>query len=219
MKTAQNSSRPTGRNRSTAARAAGLGALAFLLCSLSPLRAASVSAEIVVRDAPPEPRAERMIERERPSARHVWVPGYWSWQGSRHTWVAGRWELPPREHAVWVAPRWEHRDNGYVFVAGSWQDGGSAVSVVAPVAMPPAPTPVADEVVVQVAPPPLRREERIARPSPEHHWIDGYWEWRGSKHEWVAGHWEVPPHGHTEWVAPRWERRGNGYVFIRGFWR
>jgi hypothetical protein len=75
---------------------------------------------IVVQVAPPPPRREIVLERERPSPRHVWIKGYWVWRGSKHEWVVGHWELPPRANAVWVEPRWEQRGNGYVFIAGFW---------------------------------------------------------------------------------------------------
>jgi hypothetical protein len=71
--------------------------------------------------APPPPRREVIVERERPSPRHVWVAGYWAWRGGRHVWVSGHWELPPRPGMVWIAPRWEHRGGGYVFVSGRWR--------------------------------------------------------------------------------------------------
>ena len=51
--------------------------------------------QALVRDAPPPPRAEVMLVR--PSPRHVWIAGYWHWQGNRYGWVRGHWMLPPRE--------------------------------------------------------------------------------------------------------------------------
>ena len=74
-------------------------------------------------------------------------------------------------------------------------------------------------VFIAVPPPPLREEVIVARPSPAHVWIRGYWVWREGRHVWLAGHWERPPHPHAVWVAPRWERRREGYVFIEGCWR
>lgn len=76
---------------------------------------------VIIKEAPPPPRREVIVERERPSPRHVWVAGYWSWEGRSHVWIPGHWELPPHPHAVWVEPRWERRGEGYVFIQGVWR--------------------------------------------------------------------------------------------------
>jgi hypothetical protein len=73
-----------------------------------------------ILEAPPPPRHEEMVERDRPSRDHVWVAGYWANRHGKHEWVAGHWEVPPRGRTVWVEPRWEKRDRGYVFIEGSW---------------------------------------------------------------------------------------------------
>ena len=74
---------------------------------------------IVLRDPQPPPRHEMMMPR--PSSRHLWIEGFWTWQAGRQVWISGHWELPPRERAVWVAPRWDHRREGYVFIEGYWR--------------------------------------------------------------------------------------------------
>ena len=74
-----------------------------------------------VLQAPPPPRREVIVERERPSHEHVWIKGYYVWREGRHVWIAGHWERPPHPHAVWIEPRWEHRERGYVFVEGIWR--------------------------------------------------------------------------------------------------
>jgi len=93
---------------------------------------------------------------------------------------------------------------------------------------PPPPTPayveapapaVSGTISIQVAPPPLRREVVVVRPSPRHVWVPGYWGWRGGRHVWIDGRWMLPPRGRAVWVAPRWEHRHGNYVFIEGFWR
>jgi hypothetical protein len=82
------------------------------------LALSTVSAEIVVRIAPPKVRVEN--HGSRPSPNHVWVSGYHSWDGNRYNWNGGRWEQPPRAHAHWVAHHWVHRGNGWVLVEGRW---------------------------------------------------------------------------------------------------
>jgi hypothetical protein len=74
---------------------------------------------VVTTQAPPAMQSEPVLER--PSSRHVWVPGYWSYRDSRYVWIAGRWDLPPRDDARWVAPRWEREGSGYRFYEGYWE--------------------------------------------------------------------------------------------------
>ncbi len=69
----------------------------------------------VVVQAPPAPQPEAVPER--PSTRHVWIPGYWTWQNSRYAWMAGHWEVPPFTGAVWVAPRYHGRN----YYRGHWR--------------------------------------------------------------------------------------------------
>ena len=73
---------------------------------------------IVVTQTPPALQTETVLAR--PSAQHVWIPGYYTWRENRYVWIAGRWELPPRTEAVWVAPRWERESGGYRFYEGYW---------------------------------------------------------------------------------------------------
>jgi hypothetical protein len=77
----------------------------------------------IVLEAPPSPRQEVIIERDRPSRDHVWVRGYWINRHGHHEWVAGHWEVPPRGRTVWIEPRWERRGRGYIFIEGYWTVG------------------------------------------------------------------------------------------------
>jgi hypothetical protein len=74
-------------------------------------------------------------------------------------------------------------------------------------------------VSVHSAPPPLRYEVRVARPSPRHVWVSGHWDLRGGRYVWVSGRWVVPPRAGAVWVKPRYQRRGGGFVYVRGYWR
>lgn len=80
-------------------------------------------------------------------------------------------------------------------------------------------TVVAEEIIVNVAPPRAIVERRPRAPSHGHVWIAGYHRWDGHAYAWVPGRWELPPHPHGVWVAARWEHRHDGYVFIEGHWR
>jgi hypothetical protein len=77
------------------------------------------AADIYIHVGPPHAVKER---RGHPPGRdHVWIAGYYLWDGNRHVWVPGRWELPPRPHARWEPHRWVHRHEGWVFVEGHWR--------------------------------------------------------------------------------------------------
>src|SRR5262245_49867986 len=71
-----------------------------------------------VRVAPPVVREEVRVAA--PSPRHVWVGGYWRWNGRRHLWIAGHWAVPPRGYRVWIGPRWVPEGGVYVFHPGYW---------------------------------------------------------------------------------------------------
>jgi hypothetical protein len=73
---------------------------------------------VVVTQAPPAAPQEPILER--PSAQHVWIPGYYTYRDNRYVWISGRWEIPPRADAKWIAPRWEKESNGYRFYEGHW---------------------------------------------------------------------------------------------------
>ena len=83
------------------------------------LACSAASADIVIRIGPP-----RVVIEKRPpppSRDHVWVSGYYRWDGNAYAWTPGRWEQPPRPHAHWVAHRWVHRREGWVLVEGHWR--------------------------------------------------------------------------------------------------
>jgi len=74
---------------------------------------------VVVPQEPPPLRVE--VKPARPHPDHVWVGGYWNWQGGRHVWVAGRWTAPVRRGAVWVPDRWDRAPGGWRRVPGRWR--------------------------------------------------------------------------------------------------
>ena len=74
--------------------------------------------EVVVVKPPPPLRVEVVLAR--PSARHVWVPGYWIWSDG-YVWMPGVWMAPPEPAAVWVAPRFETRSGVSVYISGYWK--------------------------------------------------------------------------------------------------
>lgn len=97
----------------------GFLAAAVLAAVLSGARVASAD-RVIIRVEPPAPRHEVIITR--PGRDHVWVPGYWSWDGGAYVWVGGSWQLPPRRHARWVPGRYRHfRHGGWEWIPGHWR--------------------------------------------------------------------------------------------------
>ena len=73
--------------------------------------------------APPPPRVE--IVGVAPYPGHIWITGYWGWNGRAHHWVPGRWEAPRQGHR-YVLHRWEPQGKGWREDPGRWerQDNG-----------------------------------------------------------------------------------------------
>jgi len=98
-----------------------LTAAAFLIstAAFTPVHAQSRTEIIVVKQAPPPLRAEKM-----PAARRgfEWIPGYWDWNGRRYTWVAGHYEKA-RPGQVYARPEWRRDRNGWVLERGGWRSG------------------------------------------------------------------------------------------------
>lgn len=92
----------------------GIGLFAFALSV-----GTASAAEVFVRFGPPPPPREVVVVR--PSARHVWVPGYYRWVGARYVWAPGYWAVPPRHRTVWVPGYWTPRRGGHVWVEGYWR--------------------------------------------------------------------------------------------------
>jgi|GEM_PF-392898 len=69
----------------------------------------------------PLPVLQQEVVLARPSAQHLWIPGYWTWQNNRYEWMAGHWEVPPFSGATWVASRSEPANGAYRFYEGYWR--------------------------------------------------------------------------------------------------
>jgi len=91
----------------------------LLAGALGSVVAPAVSATVIIQNAPPPPRAERVP----PSRRgYVWAPGYWDWRGHRHVWVKGGW-MRARPGYSYHQPRWEQQDGKWRMDRGSWVQG------------------------------------------------------------------------------------------------
>lgn len=72
---------------------------------------------------------------------------------------------------------------------------------------------------VTVPPPPPRFEAFGAAPGPGYVWVNGYWNWGGSRYVWAPGYWARPPRHNARWVSSQWVHRDRGYRFVPGHWR
>jgi hypothetical protein len=75
---------------------------------------------VIVRTAPPAPRAERTPP---PRRGYVWAPGHWEWRHGNHVWIKGNW-LRERRGYSYHAPTWVERDGRWVMERGTWVRGG-----------------------------------------------------------------------------------------------
>jgi hypothetical protein len=100
---------------------AGIVLSACLVFSPQGVRSASAepaeAPAIEVRLAPPDPLVE--VVPPRPSHRHFWVHGHWSWNGRSHVWVPGYYEVERRGY-VYREPRWENVGGHWYFHEGAW---------------------------------------------------------------------------------------------------
>lgn len=87
--------------------------------SLGTVAIPSVAAVVVVREAPPALRVERMPEARRGQ---TWVPGHWEWKRNRHVWVRGTW-IRDRSGYYYNAPAWTERDGRWEMSRGNWVRG------------------------------------------------------------------------------------------------
>ena len=94
-------------------------ALAGAFLSLALFAPPASAARVVVKVGPLAERVE--VRGHAPSPAHVWVGGYWRWNGSAHAWVAGTWTVPPRHGAVWVDGHWRQTPAGWDWVPGHWR--------------------------------------------------------------------------------------------------
>ena len=83
------------------------------------ITAAAANAQVYVRIGPPPPRREIVVRR--PGPRHIWVAGFYEWDGRAYSWVPGRWAIPPRHYHAWVPGHWRQTRRGYIWVDGHWR--------------------------------------------------------------------------------------------------
>jgi hypothetical protein len=92
---------------------------AILAGSLGSVALPAMSAVIVVQNAPPPLRAERVPP---PRRGYAWAPGHWDWRGHRHVWVRGSW-MRDRPGYTYRQPSWEQRGDRWHMNRGNWVRG------------------------------------------------------------------------------------------------
>ena len=96
---------------------ASLAATAF---GSVPVIASAQQRAIVITEAPPAPREERMPREMRRGME--WAPGHWAWRNGQYTWVEGHW-IRERRGMHWVPERWAQRNGRWEMIAGHWERG------------------------------------------------------------------------------------------------
>jgi len=82
----------------------------------------SIQWGITISSGSAPPPAVRYEPPPPPRPAHVWVHGYWAWDGNDYRWVPGRWERA-RVGYVYVQPEWIQSPEGWQFRQGGWQGG------------------------------------------------------------------------------------------------
>ena len=73
------------------------------------------------------------------------------------------------------------------------------------------------DLIVNVAPPPVRYEPVFA-PRVGFAWVPGYWDWRHGRHHWVPGQYVRHRPGYV-YEPARWVDHGTRWHYTRPVWR
>jgi hypothetical protein len=162
---------------------------------------ANIPANYSASFAPPTQAVDETARPSQPDADSTWVPGYWWFSAplARYVWVGGAWRHPPQDQ-VWVGGSWAPRGGRYTWSPGYWGPRGY------------------NREVVDVAPPPMRVEERPPSPGVDFVWTPGYHVYRGGAYAWTGGTWTRPPSAGVTWVEPRYVQTGGRYYMQPGRW-
>ena len=55
-----------------------------------------------------------------PSPAHVWIKGYWRWDGKEWGWLGGHWEHAATGH-TWIDGHWEAKAGKQHWIEGRWK--------------------------------------------------------------------------------------------------
>ena len=93
--------------------------LAAAVASTLGTSAMAAQRAIVITEAPPAVREERIPEYRRG---YDWAPGHYVFRNGQYVWVEGHF-IRERRGMHWVADRWVERNGRWVMVAGHWERG------------------------------------------------------------------------------------------------
>ncbi len=82
----------------------------------------NVSWGVTISSGLPPPPVVRYEPVPPPRAAHIWLQGYWGWNGNAHVWVPGHWERQ-RPGYVYAQPQWIEGPRGWEFRPGGWRGG------------------------------------------------------------------------------------------------
>ena len=91
---------------------------AFIACCSVAWAQPPAPVEVQYEAPPPPPQVE--VIPVAPSPNHLWIGGYWGWQGGRHFWHAGRYEMR-RPGMNWQAASWARHGRGWRYAPGYWR--------------------------------------------------------------------------------------------------
>jgi hypothetical protein len=55
-----------------------------------------------------------------PSPRHVWMPGYYSYDRGNYVFINGSYRIPPRGRTSYTQGTWQNTNRGYKRSKGHW---------------------------------------------------------------------------------------------------
>lgn len=82
----------------------------------------NISWGVTISSGMPPPPVVRYEPPPPPRPSHVWVQGYWNWNGGAYVWVPGRW-VGARPGYVYAQPQWIEGPQGWQLQRGGWKPG------------------------------------------------------------------------------------------------
>jgi hypothetical protein len=162
---------------------------------------ADPQASPLVAKTPPELIDEVSPEYKPEGTNVQWIPGYWAWDDAQadFIWISGVWrDVPPGRQ--WVPGYWSEETGQYRWVSGFWTEQQN------------------QELGYLPAPPTnLDNGPSVQRPSNDHFYVPGNWDYQGENYRWLSGHWQPVVQNYI-WVPARYVWTPHGCVYVSGYW-